>query len=145
MENWKKHRDLVWTACGYSGAILVGIIGLALFGPEAIEDAEMIMPLAVLKLFHPFLAAICVTGAIATMLSTADPMLIMTSSEFTENILKPVILKGKHMDSKKELFISRSVTVVVVFPRWYWHLSFLQTWFIRSSRLYGQAWGIFLP
>ena len=73
----------------------------------------MIMPLVVLKIFHPFLAAICVTGAIAAMLSTADSMLIVTSSEFTENILKPVILKGKKMDPKKELFISRSVTVVV--------------------------------
>jgi len=112
---WKTGRNIAiaWTACGYAGAILIGIIGLAVFGPGAIEDAEMIMPLVVLKIFHPFLAAICVTGAIAAMLSTADSMLIVTSSEFTENILKPVILKGKKMDPKKELFISRSVTVVV--------------------------------
>lgn len=112
---WKTGRNIAiaWTACGYAGAILIGIIGIALFGPGAIEDAEMIMPLVVLKLFHPFIAAICVTGAIAAMLSTADSMLIVTSSEFTENILKPVILKGKKMDPKKELLISRSVTVVV--------------------------------
>lgn len=112
---WKTGRNIAiaWTACGYAGAILIGIIGIALFGPGAIEDAEMIMPLVVLKLFHPFLAAICVTGAIAAMLSTADSMLIVTSSEFTENILKPVILKGKKLDPKHELFISRSVTVIV--------------------------------
>lgn len=112
---WKTGRNIAiaWTACGYTGAILIGIIGLALFGPSAITDAEMIMPLVVMKIFPPILSAICVTGAIAAMLSTADSMLIVTSSEFTENILKPVILKGKHIDPKKELLISRSVTVIV--------------------------------
>jgi len=112
---WKLGRNIAiaWTACGYTGAILIGIVGLAIFGPKAIADAEMIMPLVVMKIFPPVLAAICVTGAIAAMLSTADSMLIVTSSEFAENILKPVILKGKHIDPKRELFISRCVTVVV--------------------------------
>ena len=114
---WKMGRNIacVWTVLGYSGAILIGLVGLAIFGPAQINDAEMIMPLVVLKIFNPLLAAICVTGAIAAMLSTADSMLIVTSSEFSENILKPVIMKGKHLDPKKELFISRSVTVVVGF------------------------------
>jgi len=112
---WKTGRNIAiaWTACGYTGAIMIGILGLAIFGPTAISDAEMIMPLVVMKIFPPVLAAICVTGAIAAMLSTADSMLIVTSSEFTENILKPIILKGKKIDPKKELFISRCVTVVV--------------------------------
>ncbi|MDO5115529.1 MAG: sodium/proline symporter [Synergistaceae bacterium] len=114
---WRTGRNIacVWTVLGYTGAILIGLVGLAIFGPENIKDAEMIMPLVVLKIFHPALAAICVTGAIAAMLSTADSMLIVTSSEFSENILKPVIMKGKKLDPKKELFISRCVTVVVGF------------------------------
>ncbi len=112
---WKLGRNIavVWTFFGYAGAIGIGLIGLAIFGPGGIPDAEMVMPLVVLKIFPPVLAAICVTGAIAAMLSTADSMLIVTSSEFTENILRPVILKGKAMDPKKELLISRMVTVAV--------------------------------
>lgn len=112
---WKMGRNIAigWTACGYAGAILVGLVGLAIFGPGTLKDAEMVMPMVCLKVFPPFLAAICITGAIAAMLSTADSMLIVTSSEFSENILKPVILKGRKMEPKKELFISRMVTVVV--------------------------------
>ena len=112
---WRTGRNIacVWTVFGYTGAILIGLIGIAIFGPSNIKDAEMIMPSVVLKIFPPVLAAICVTGAIAAMLSTADSMLIVTSSEFAENILKPVILKGKHLEPKKELFISRCVTVIV--------------------------------
>lgn len=112
---WKTGRNtaIIWTVLGYAGAIMIGLVGLAIFGPGGVPDAEMIMPLVVIKIFPPFLAAVCVTGAVAAMLSTADSMLIVTSSEFTENILKPVILKGKHIDPKKELMISRLVTVVV--------------------------------
>lgn len=112
---WKMGRNIacVWTVLGYSGAILIGLVGLAIFGPANIADAEMIMPKVVLKIFNPVLGAICVTGAVAAMLSTADSMLIVTSSEFSENILKPVILKGQKLDPKKELFISRCVTVIV--------------------------------
>ena len=112
---WKLGRNIaiVWTFFGYAGAISIGLVGLAIFGPGGIPDAEMVMPLVVLKIFPPVVAAICVTGAIAAMLSTADSMLIVTSSEFTENILRPVILKGRKMDPKKELMISRLVTVTV--------------------------------
>lgn len=112
---WRLGRNIaiVWTVLGYTGAVTIGLVGLAIFGPGGIPDAEQIMPLVVLKIFPPVLAAICITGAIAAMLSTADSMLIVTSSEFTENILKPVIMKGQHLDPKKELAISRTVTAVV--------------------------------
>jgi sodium/proline symporter len=112
---WKLGRNIAvaWTVLGYAGAVTIGLVGLAIFGPNGIPDAEQIMPMVVLKVFPPVLAAVCITGAIAAMLSTADSMLIVTSSEFTENILKPIILKGKAIDPKKELMISRLVTLVV--------------------------------
>lgn len=112
---WRTGRNIAiaWTVCGYAGAVMIGIVGLAIFGPAGVADAEQIMPLVMLKIFPPALAAICITGAIAAMLSTADSMLIVTSSEFTENILKPIIMKGKHLDPKRELAISRGVTAIV--------------------------------
>jgi sodium/proline symporter len=112
---WKLGRNIAiaWTVLGYAGAVMIGFVGLAIFGPDGISDSEQIMPLVVLKVFPPTLAAICITGAIAAMLSTADSMLIVTSSEFTQNILKPVILKGQEIDPKRELRISRTVTLIV--------------------------------
>ncbi len=114
-KQYKLGRNIAisWTLVGYTGAVLIGLVGLAIFGPGAIADAELIMPTVAIKVLPPAIAAICITGAIAAMISTADSMLIVTSSEFCENILKPAILKGKHIDPKKELFISRCVTVTV--------------------------------
>jgi len=112
---WKTGRNIAiaWTVFGYAGAVTIGLVGLAIFGPGGISDAEQIMPMVVLRVFPPVLAAVCITGAIAAMLSTADSMLIVTSSEFTENILKPIILKGHAIDPKKEMMISRFMTLLV--------------------------------
>jgi sodium/proline symporter len=92
---------------------MTGLVGLAIFGPSGVEDPEQIMPLVAMTVFPPVIGALCITGAIAAMLSSADSMLVLTSSEFTENILKPVIMKGKKLDPKKELAISRIVTLIV--------------------------------
>lgn len=112
---WRQGRNIAitWTFCGYAGAVLIGLVGLAIFGPNAIPDSEMIMPSVVLRIFPSVLGALCVTGAIAAMLSTADSMLIVASSEFTQNILKPSILKGRALSPKQEMTIARWVTAGV--------------------------------
>lgn len=115
-KQWKLGRNIAisWTVCGYAGAVLVGLVGLAIFGPNALADAEMVMPSVALTVLPSFIGIICVVGAIAAMISTADSMLIVTSSEFCENILKPSMRKrGRELSIKDELRISRMVTVVV--------------------------------
>ncbi len=113
--NWRVGRNIAitWTFFGYLGAILIGVIGLAMCGPNGISDAEQIMPIVMMRLFPPLIAAVFIVSAIAAMISTADSMLLVTASEFTENILKPVFLKGKQISYKKSLFISRCTMLVV--------------------------------
>ncbi|MDO5114522.1 MAG: sodium/proline symporter [Synergistaceae bacterium] len=113
--NWKIGRNvaITWTLFGYIGSILIGFVGLAMWGPGGLSDPEQVMPLVMLKIFPPVIAAVFITSAIAAMLSTADSMLIVTSSEFTENILKPIILKDRPLSDKQALFISRCTMMVV--------------------------------
>ena len=113
--NWRIGRNIAiaWTFFGYLGALLIGAIGLAIYGPTGIADAEQIMPIVMMRLFPPFIAAVFIVSAIAAMISTADSMLLVTASEFTENILKPVFLKGRDISYKKSLLISR-ITMLVV-------------------------------
>lgn len=113
--NWKIGRNvaITWTFFGYFGAILIGLVGLAMYGPNGIADAEQIMPTVMLRLFPPVIAALFIVSAIAAMLSTADAMLLVTASEFTENILKPVFMKDKELSHKKALAISRFTMFVV--------------------------------
>ncbi|MEJ2627411.1 MAG: sodium/proline symporter [bacterium] len=86
----KKARNIgiIWTVFAYAGALSLGWIGLALFGPGGLEDQEYVMPLVMLRIFPPVIAAILITGAIAARISTADSLLILSSTELSENLLR---------------------------------------------------------
>ena len=86
----KKARNIgiAWTVIAYIGALTLGWIGIALFGPTGLEDQEYVMPAVILKIFPPAIAAILITGAIAAMISTADSLLILSATELSENLIK---------------------------------------------------------
>ncbi|MDQ1354549.1 MAG: hypothetical protein QG657_4858 [Acidobacteriota bacterium] len=114
--NAKQARNIgiAWTVIAYIGALCIGWIGLALFGPTGLADREYVMPEVMLTLFPPAVAALLITGAIAAMLSTADSLLILSSSELSENIIAP-LSKSKKQDSKTALKRSRIVTTILAF------------------------------
>ncbi|MCF8343388.1 MAG: sodium/proline symporter [Bacteroidales bacterium] len=89
----KKARNIgiIWTIIAYIGALFIGWLGIAIFGPDGLQDQEMVMPEVFLKIFPPAIAAVLITGAIAAMISTADSLLILSSSELSENLLKPAL------------------------------------------------------
>ena len=111
MRQAKKGRNvgIIWTLFAYVGALSIGWIGLAIFGPEGLKDQEYVMPAVLLEIFPPVIAAILITGAIAAMISTADSLLILSATEFSENLIKPA-LKSKEKKKTKSLFRSRIVT-----------------------------------
>jgi sodium/proline symporter len=86
----KKARNIgiIWTFVAYTGALMIGWIGLAIFGPAGLSDPEYVMPKVILTLFHPLFAALLISGAIAAMISTADSLLILSATELSESILK---------------------------------------------------------
>jgi sodium/proline symporter len=98
-----------WTLLAYMGALSIGWIGLALFGPGAFEDPEYVMPSVMLRIFPPVIAAVLITGAIAAMISTADSLLILSATELSESILKN-LRPGSTDPEKSSLFMSRAVT-----------------------------------
>ncbi len=91
--NARKARNIgiAWTVVAYAGALMIGWIGLAIFGPTGLKDPEYVMPSVILTLFPPALAALLITGAIAAMISTADSLLILSATEMSESLLQ----KGK--------------------------------------------------
>ncbi len=109
----KKARNIgiVWTIIAYIGALCIGWIGIAIFGPHGLADQEYVMPEVFLTIFPPIVAAILITGAIAAMISTADSLLILSSSELSENIIKPAF--NKNNLRKKALMHSRLITALL--------------------------------
>ena len=83
-----RNIGIVWTIIAYIGALMLGWIGIAIFGPAGLSDPEYVMPSVILKLFPPVIAAILITGAIAAMISTADSLLILSATELSESLQK---------------------------------------------------------
>lgn len=104
-----RNIGIIWTVIAYIGALCLGWIGLAIFGPSGLEDAEFVMPAVILELFPPAIAALLITGAIAAMTSTANSLLILSSTELSDNIINPLF----KLDKKKALFRSRLITALL--------------------------------
>ncbi|MFO8130402.1 MAG: sodium/proline symporter [Bacteroidales bacterium] len=109
----KKARNIgiVWTIFAYIGALSIGWIGIAIFGPNGLEDQEFVMPEVLMRIFPPAIASILITGAIAAMISTADSLLILSATELSENLLKPAL--KVNLDKRRNLARSRLVTAML--------------------------------
>ncbi len=105
-----RNIGIIWTVIAYIGALSIGWIGIAIFGPAGLDDPEYVMPSVILKLFPPAIAAILITGAIAAMISTADSLLILSATELSEGILKR---DDKDEEKKRTLGRSRLVTAML--------------------------------
>lgn len=103
-----RNVGVIWTLIAYIGALMIGWIGLAIFGPNGLDDREYVMPAVLLEIFPPAIAAVLITGAIAAMISTADSLLILSATELSENLLKPLF--GKDIKQRDTLMQSRIVT-----------------------------------
>ena len=110
----KKGRNIgiAWTVIAYIGALSIGWIGIAIFGPGRLADQEYVMPKVLLAIFPPAIAAILITGAIAAMISTADSLLVVSATELSENLIKPAS-KAKKETAKQALTRSRIVTALL--------------------------------
>ncbi len=108
----KKARNIgiAWTLVAYIGALAVGWIGIAIFGPGGLPDQEHVLPAVLLKLFPPALAAVLISGAIAAMISTADSLLVLSASELSENLIKPLSKKDDPADCLRR---SRLITAML--------------------------------
>jgi sodium/proline symporter len=88
---------IAWALIAFFGAILIGLTGLAHYGPEAIgagrliADQEQLMPLMARSFMPEWLAVVMVVGAIAAMMSTADSQLLASASAISEDVYRRLI------------------------------------------------------
>ena len=109
----------VWTLLAYTGAILIGLFGIAfvqggMLGQEAIKlskDAEKILPVMVVALVNPLLAGVLLSGVISAMMSTASSELTVSSASITEDMYSN--FRKKQDSPKKLLHLNQGMTFVV--------------------------------
>jgi Na+/proline symporter len=108
-----RNIGIAWTLIAYVGALMLGWIGIAIFGPAGLSDPEYVMPSVMLKLFPPVIAALLITGAIAAMISTADSLLILSATELSESVLINKRSEGIDKDSSGMLRRHRLTTALI--------------------------------
>jgi sodium/proline symporter len=74
-----------WVLLSYWGAPLIGVMGVAVLGPD-LADPEQVMPLLAKALVPGWLAGLMIAGATAAMMSTADSQLLVATSTLIEDI-----------------------------------------------------------
>lgn len=102
---------IAWVIPAFGGALLIGLIGLALYGQNMFDDVEKIMPYMANDLLPTWLAGIFISGAIAAMMSTADSQLLVISSSVIEDFYHKTL--KKEVSGKTLLNLSRLVTILV--------------------------------
>ncbi len=100
---------VAWAIPGVTGAFLIGIIALAMFGEGFFPDVEQAMPYLAMHLLPGWIAGIMISGAVAAMMSTADSQLLVSTSAITVDFYNR-FLKRK-IDDKSMVRLSRLVTI----------------------------------
>ncbi|MFO7614089.1 MAG: sodium/proline symporter [Bacteroidales bacterium] len=113
MAHARKARNIgiIWTIFAYIGALSLGWIGIAIFGPQGLADQEFVMPMVIMEIFPPAIAGLLITGVIAAIISSADSLLIVSATELSENIVKPMFKKP--LSARERLNISRIITLLL--------------------------------
>lgn len=101
----------VWAIPAFTGAVLIGLCGLALYGQGYFSDVEHVMPHLATAVLPSWLAGIFISGAIAAMMSTADSQLLVASSAVAEDLCHRTF--GIRFSSRDMLLFSRFVTILV--------------------------------
>lgn len=110
-----RNIGILWTLIAYFGACLIGWLGIAIWGPTGLTDPESVFPKVMMEFFPPTIAALFIVAAFAALISTADSLLVLASTEFSENIIKKYFIKEEkgHHDPARDLKISRIMTAVM--------------------------------
>ena len=110
-----RNIGVIWTVIAYTGALFIGWIGIAIFGPDGLEDQETVMPMVLTEIFPPVVSGILITGVLAAIISTANSLLILSATELSENLIKPFSKKGSETQSlNRSRLITAALSVIAL-------------------------------
>ncbi len=132
---YARNIGVIWTVIAYTGALMIGWIGIAIFGPKGLEDRETVMPEVLTTLFNPLIAGILITGVLAAIISTANSLLILSATELSEHIINP--MSKPTPAQKNALMQSRLITGILAL------VALVTAYFLPSKHIYtivGYVW-----
>lgn len=104
--------SMVWVVLSLYGAVLVGFVGIAIFGPgEGLPDTEWVFMELVQLVFNPWIAGVLLAAVLAAIMSTIDSQLLVSSSALTEDFYRTFLKKDA---SEEELVWIGRIAVLII-------------------------------
>jgi len=105
---------LTWTLLADSGAVLVGVVGRALFDLETIGgDKDNILPFMTQTLLPSFVAGLIIAMVLSAIMSTIDSLLVVASSAAVRDYWQKV--KHPEMGDVRLMKLSELLTLILAF------------------------------
>lgn len=105
-----KYVGMAWQILSFSGAVLIGLEGVAYFS-QGLCDPEKVFVLITDLLFHPFVAGLMLCAVLAATISTINSQVLVLASSLAEDIYKRMFRKTA---SSKEILWASRVFVLFV-------------------------------
>jgi len=106
--------SMVWVVLTLYGAVLVGFVGIAVFGTgQGLPDPEWVFMELVQLVFNPWIAGVLLAAVLAAIMSTIDSQLLVSSSALTEDFYRAFLKKDA---TEKELvWVGRFAVLFISF------------------------------
>ncbi|WP_202080373.1 sodium/proline symporter PutP [Caldalkalibacillus salinus] len=104
--------SIVWVVLSLYGAIMVGFVGIAVFGTDTpLGDPEKVFIELVQYAFHPWIAGFLLAAVLAAIMSTIDSQLLVSSSALTEDFYRQFVRRDA---SEQELVWIGRLAVLLI-------------------------------
>ncbi|MBR4959908.1 MAG: sodium/proline symporter [Clostridia bacterium] len=103
----------IWVVISLSAAIVIGIVGRALFPTEYLTNAsaENIFILMSTSMLPALLAGLVCAGILAAAISSSDSYLLISASAISQNIYKGII--RKQASDKEVMWVTRGILIAI--------------------------------
>jgi len=102
---------IVWVFLSLAGAVVVGLIGIAMFENLSGGEEEKVFIYMIRDLFNPWFGGILLAAIFSAIMSTIDSQLLVSSSALSEDFYSKAIRKEA---SGKEIVLVGRVCVVII-------------------------------
>ncbi|TVP84907.1 MAG: sodium/proline symporter PutP [Alkalicoccus sp.] len=102
---------ITWVILSMTGAVFTGLVGIAYFADQPLDNPETVFLSFTQVLFHPVVAGVLLAAVLAAIMSTVDSQLLVSSSALAEDFYKGFLRKNA---SQKELVMVGRIGVLAV-------------------------------
>jgi sodium/proline symporter len=102
---------VIWVFLSLCGAVIIGLIGIAMFDGLSGGEEEKVFIFMISELFNPWFGGILLAAIFSAIMSTIDSQLLVSSSALSEDFYSKAIKKEA---SEREIVLVGRACVVII-------------------------------